>query len=1006
MKLIGKIVAIICGSLALLVIVLQIVVNMPFVTSIVDRYAGEFINGKLEYSRLHFSLLRNFPKLRVTLDSLSLTYPHDRFPAAGFGAEEGLDVAGRGGQSDTLLAVGRMSVAVNPFKLLAGSATLSDCGIRGLYVYAHRYGNGANWQMFGTSGRSEKDSSSFSLPAVSADGFAIDGFRLVYTDSRERMAVAAALDSLRLDASLDSSVLVIRNLAGCGCITGSASSLGRARVPFSLTSDLEWLLSAGEFPSADLSLCIPSADFYYKPADLAVVFSLDARGSSAPGRRVDADIPRLILSTDGLNLKLKGGARDLLGGNAGFSLNAEGDAVLDSLHRFLSDGIALGGSIDFGLDADVSREELRTYRFRTAKLSGRVDGDAIDIRMPKDSVDAIAGHPRISLNSGPDGLEIVADMDSLSFDRGDNLKARVRDMHNRFRIYKVEEHGRIVARASFVNEDRFAFARSGDSRIGIMGATAEASLQKRVTRTDSLRRRTGPGMVRRNLRKDDFAGRDLNFKLDSSIAEYLRQWKPSGELSVKGGFVSTPAFPLRTRFSSVRFGFTDNEIHLDSLRIRSGTSDVSARGRVRGLRRAFMGRGTVKADLKLRSHRLNVNEILVAIDNGRHIEDTGAASETEGDYVVDSLSGRVPVKKLPLIVVPSNLDAGLSLKADNVEISDISISPLNTMLRVKDRTLQMTEASAVTNLGTLDVNAFYATRSFDDIELGADLRVKDVSAGDIIHMLPSVDNMMPALKSFAGKFNLDLSVTSKLDTNMNVIVPSLDGILRISGRDLMVGDAGDLRRITRLLLFKNKNIGAIDNMSVDAVLHDSRLEIFPFELSVDRYKLALRGMQGFDRGMNYHVSVMRSPFLIPFGINIYGYTDNWRFMLGPAKYREGKVPVFTQQLDTMQVNILQSIRDVYRKGVKNARSQMARSRELALSGNRDYDVPVTPEEQSQLDSLNLQMVSALEEAELSAEVEDALQSSVIDLDKLMSEYQKTTSDGIVERRMKKLGKKK
>lgn len=996
MKLIGKIAAIVCGAVVFLVIALQIVLNMPFVSSIIGGYAGEFIDGELAYSRLDVSLLRNFPKLKVTVDSLSLTYPHKRFPASGFGSE------GRGEQSDTLLSVDRMTVAVNPFGLFSGAVTLSDCGVRGLSVYAHKYGSAANWQIFKSAGKSEKDSSSFSLPAISADGFIIDRSRLVYTDNRDRMSLAADLDSLRLDASLDSSLLKIRNILLSGCISGSSNSLGRAKAPFCLESDVEMKLSAGEFPTVGLSLRIPSAQIYYRPANLAVALSLDAGGSSTPDRNVDAEISRLTLSSDGINLKADGSVRDLLGDGSRYRLNAEGDAVLDSLYRFLSGDTFVGGTLEFGLNADVNREELKTYRFRTATLNGRVDGDALSLRMPGDSMDAVAGHPHITLSSNSDGLDLVVDMDSLLFDRGESLKARVRGMRNRFRIYKVEERGAVVPRATFVNEDRFAFVRAGDNRIGVMGAVAEASLQKRPARTDTLKRRVRTGKVHRELQEDDFADRNLNFKLDSSITAYLSRWKPSGELHLKGGFVSSPSFPLRTRFSSVRLGFTDNEIHLDSLRLKSGTSDISAKGRVRGLRRAFMGKGTVRADLDLSSHRLNINEILVAVDNGRRVEDTDGASEAEGTYVVDSLSGQPPVRKMPLIVVPANLDAALSLNADRVEISDISVAPFNTVLRMKDRTLQMTEASAVTNFGALGVDAFYATRSREDIELGANLRIADVSAGEIIHMLPSVDDMMPALKSFAGKFNLDLSATTQLDTNMSVIVPTLDGILRISGSDLMVSDAGDLRRITRLLLFKNKDIGAIDNLSVDAVVHDSKLEVFPFELSVDRYKLALRGMQGFDRSMNYHVSVMRSPFLIPFGINIYGYTDNWRFMLGPAKFREGKVPVFTQQLDTMQVNILQSIRDVYRKGVKNARSQMVRSRELALSGNRDYDVPVTPEEQSQLDSLNLQMVSALEDAELSAEVEDALQSSVIDLDKLMSEYQKATSDVIVERRMKKL----
>ena len=59
-----------------------------------------------------------------------------------------------------------------------------------------------------------------------------------------------------------------------------------------------------------------------------------------------------------------------------------------------------------------------------------------------------------------------------------------------------------------------------------------------------------------------------------------------------------------------------------------------------------------------------------------------------------------------------------------------------------------------------------------------------------------------------------------------------------------------------------------------------------------------------------------------FGIDIYGNLDKWRFSLGRNKYRKGRVPSFTADLDTMQVNLLDVIRNVYNRGVENAMAQM------------------------------------------------------------------------------------
>ena len=61
-------------------------------------------------------------------------------------------------------------------------------------------------------------------------------------------------------------------------------------------------------------------------------------------------------------------------------------------------------------------------------------------------------------------------------------------------------------------------------------------------------------------------------------------------------------------------------------------------------------------------------------------------------------------------------------------------------------------------------------------------------------------------------------------------------------RRVCVSEAGNLRLVTSLMLFKNKNIGPLGDISANASIHDSRLDIYPFLLDVDRYQLALSGI--------------------------------------------------------------------------------------------------------------------------------------------------------------------
>jgi len=1011
MKKAGKVIAIVCGVLVVLVFALQMVVNMPFVSRKVNEIAAKSIDGNLSYSNLHISLIKEFPKIRASVDSLSLTYPHDRFARYDRGyVRNRLLNAGRGETADTLLRFDYFTVAVNPWTLLSGLASLDEVELDGAAVYAHQYDTTANWTIFKPSEKEnleEKSSASFPGISIGRVNFG-PRTRIVYTDCANRLYSLVDLKKLLLegDAVADSSGIQYINM-----FIDMSVAIDELVFPLSM----EARVGFDALPSVtEIDLPSLSANVAYVPLEAngnvhllrdSVRLKLDAtvrdcdfgkvvmtygpdfvdmlKGVPVKGRieagvqaegliaenvkpkvnaavSLDADVP-------GASVRFVGKAKGLLGKDPSFDVHAKCLAALDSFARFIPDstGVEVSGDCDLKIDAVANMSEIKTGKFRKAEIAGQILSDKILFVKPADSLKIATRSSVLSFKSNPEGLGVTA-----GFGR--------------------------------------AFVKSDESRIGLKDINVGASIQKRVrpkrtASSDSLFRSRMNRLRMEKIEDDELSKGDISLVLDSTVNSYFRQWEPSGSISAGNGFFSSPAIPLRTRLSVIEGKFTGNEINLDTLQVQMGTSDIEAKGRISSIRRALRKRGPIKVDFSLESQRLNVNEILVALQKGKTVTDSHPDSENEGSFVVDSIAGAdISNQKMSLIIVPGNVDAMLGIKAERVDYSDIRITPLAAQLRMKDRTLQLSNADAVTNLGGIHMDAFYSTRSKSDISAGLGMKLYDVSAHGIIHLLPTVDDMMPALKSFEGNLGLELSATTKIDTNMNVVLPSLDGILRISGKDLYVRDAGNLKKITRLLMFRNKDIGQIQNLSVDAVVHDSKLEVFPFELDVDRYKLALRGMQDLDGKLNYHVSVMKSPFLIPFGINIFGYTDNWRFSLGLAKYHEGKVPVYSRQLDTMQVNIVKSIKDVFSKGAKYAREQA--NRKPVAVGADNAAASFNVDNLQQFDVISYDIAAALAEEQLDAEVEAALSENVIDMNKLILEYEAANIDRRIELRIKKLKK--
>lgn len=487
-----------------------------------------------------------------------------------------------------------------------------------------------------------------------------------------------------------------------------------------------------------------------------------------------------------------------------------------------------------------------------------------------------------------------------------------------------------------------------------------------------FRRTRGSRPLPEWLSEEDFRKRDISLNLGDSVTRYLRDWDFDGSLSVGSAGIVTPYFPLRNRLTDIRASFNNNEIRFDSFSLASGRSQLSLSGDLRGLRSMLRGQGFLRLDMEVSSDSLNVNELLGAwqLGSGYEPENLSAAAldiadeEYQEMVTVDSLeTSEVPAPAL--IVVPGNITADLRLKAADVTYSNLKIDTLTTDIAVRERCVQLTNTVARTDVGDIEFEGFYSTRTKQDLQTGFDLQLKDITAEKVIEMMPAVDSVMSMLKSFRGLLNCTVSATASMDTTMTILTPSINGVIRISGDDLTLSESTAFNEIARKLMFKDRTGGHIDHMSVEGLISDNKIEVFPFVLSVDRYTLAMSGVQNLDASFKYHVSVIDSPLPFRVGIDLSGNFDDFRFRIGKPKYRNTDVPVFSEVIDETRINLRESIQDIFRRGVDNAIRENRRNsfieqrrRELGYKAAVDQQLDsLSASEQASLDSL-----SAAEEA--------------------------------------------
>lgn len=774
-----------------------------------------------------------------------------------------------------------------------------------------------------------------------------------------------------------------------------------------------------QIPKMEASIKIPHSRFAYLPLGLDGTLEFDAEGTLSKYKVLNASVNELKAVLPGISLTADATGRDILSGDPDVNLAADASFAASSVMELLPDqlGIWADGNANLSVLAKGRTKDFLAFDFEKVSLNASLDADRLAMRMPKDTLAASLYRPDLHVVFDDAGGNIMITTDSLAFSKGEGLEVKARSMKTDGSISNVESRGQVMPHLNLAHSDAGVSLRTGNNWFRIRDIDILSSATKRGRLSDELRAKMQERMVqdsiaraKKSYHKDkEFEKKDIKIALDTTILRYIRQWNPVAQVSVGRGMAAMPVLPLRTRIGGIKASFDGDVLNIDTLSTRVGTSDLELKGKASGLRRFLRGRGEVTAELDASSRRVNVNEILAAFSAGKELADS-SFSENDESFVVDSLEDAEFEEPtgIPLIVLPGNVSATMNYVADTVDYTDFRIHPVLTTVNMKERTVQLADTRVFTDLGKVLLSGFYSARNKEEISAGVDLGVYGVSPDSLIRLLPSMDSMMPALKSLNGRLNCEVTAMTQLDTAMHLQMPSLEGVVRIKGKNLTVEDAGSLRKITKLLQFHNPNIGKIDDLTLNAVVHDNKIDIFPFILGVDRYRMALHGMQGLDKTMYYHASVLKSPFIMKFGVNVFGTFDKWGFTIGLPKYNARNLPDFSAQIDTMQTVIRRTIKDVFEASdedlLDSGASDLLREKEKEIGYESGLDLAATGGAEDS-EQAAFEYDAMLEEEQLQAEVDQILEESYRDIADMMGEYESQIYDKKILRKMEKLEKK-
>ena len=491
------------------------------------------------------------------------------------------------------------------------------------------------------------------------------------------------------------------------------------------------------------------------------------------------------------------------------------------------------------------------------------------------------------------------------------------------------------------------------------------------------------------MKDDSFKDSDIKVDLNETFKTYFKEWDIEANAGIRTGIFMTPYFPLRNILRGAELSLNNNRVAIDSLKIVSGDSEICAKGSISGLRRVLLGRGDIQMNLSLYSSSVNADELLKAVSSGSNCspdESTTSSEMSNSEFFKQVTTDTVSIEQSAapsLFVLPGNLNAKFDINASGIKYKDLDISSFCANMLIKERCAQLTQTSMRSNMGGFDLDAFYATKSINDIRTGFCLDIKDVTSERVIALMPELGEVIPMIGSIKGLLNCEIAATASLDTAMNILMPSVNGIARLSGQDLSISDDEVYTAIAKKLFFRNKKKGEMKSLLIEGSIKDNRMEVFPFILKVDRYTLGLSGIQNMDMSYKHHISVLRSPLLLRLGLTVSGPDyDNMRFRLGRALYRPRTIPSFSAVIDQTKEELRNSIYNIFETGIDHTINNHDTQSLITQHQNNIGYVNAAEVEMEELSEEDLRRLEQSENADNA--IDEAIANAVIAVKKVLN----------------------
>ncbi len=335
------------------------------------------------------------------------------------------------------------------------------------------------------------------------------------------------------------------------------------------------------------------------------------------------------------------------------------------------------------------------------------------------------------------------------------------------------------------------------------------------------------------------------FDLNSIQKGKYDRIKSKGEVNLNAFEVTDKSMPHPIKIDNAKVNFSTNQIVLESLKLETGSSDVSGKGKLENLFPFIFADAELKGDFSLSSNKFVVQDFLTQSDEETtetpKEEDSGAKKEGE------STEG----------LIPDFLDITATFAAKEVVYDKLNLKNAKGQVTIKDAKAILKDVSSDVFGGKIGFGGLVDTsKEIPSFDMDLDMSKLDLAGS--FASLEMLQKFTPVASALTGVFSSKIKLGGNLNNDLTPNLNSLKGLANATIVKAKVNSSNS----KLLSAFDGKaNFIDLDKLNLEDItanfnFEDGKIKVKPFNFKLnDDIAVKVEGGHSFDAGLSYNLGL-------------------------------------------------------------------------------------------------------------------------------------------------------